>query len=46
MVICELRGVSRVHLAVFSATPPVNTRVATQLSDRTLLNKLIDDFHA
>jgi hypothetical protein len=36
MVTCELRSVSRVHLAVFSATPPLNIRVATQVSDCTL----------
>jgi hypothetical protein len=46
MVICELRGVSRVHLAVFSDIPLVTTRVATQVSDCTLLKKLIDDLYA
>jgi hypothetical protein len=46
MVICELRSVSRVHLAVFSATPLANTRVATQVSDCTLLNRLKIDLHA
>lgn len=46
MLICVLRGVSRLHLAVFSAIPLVNTMVATQVSDCTLLNRLNLDLYA
>lgn len=46
MDVRELRGVSRVHLALYSGAPVTNTVVASRIASGDVLHVPIDDLYA